>query len=150
MHMLDIEIGRSDWRGHACSLLLAAVDNFDVFYVKSDDAPDDAIDTFARSFRQGVRPGDMVGRTGLAELGVILPETGVPEAERLYGQLSSNVEWYFTISAGVACFPVHAANPQDLMNRARAALEAAQERGGHEVIHLDEALPGARGFRAVW
>ena len=93
MHMLDIEIRRSDWRGHPCSLVVAAVDGFDTFHLKSDDTPDEALGTFARAFHQVTRPGDMVGRTGPAELAVILPETGIPEAESLCHKLSSSVEW---------------------------------------------------------
>ena len=145
--MLESEIERSDWRGHACSLLMATIDNIESFNLKSEDAPEETLRTFTRITRQEMRPGDIIGRTGDSELALILPETDITQAEALGREILSGLEWYFTISVGVACFPVHAANGTSLLERVRAAMEAAVERGGNRVVHLDDTLPGANGSR---
>ena len=145
--MLQSEIERPDWRGHACSLLMATIDKIESLNLKSDDAPEEALRTFTRITRQEMRPGDIIGRTGESELALILPETDITQAEALGREILSVLEWYFTISVGVACIPVHAANGTSLLERVRAAMEAAVEHGGNRVVNLDDTLPGANGCR---
>ena len=147
---LEDELGRSAMRGHACTLLLASIDDFDTFDLRRDGASDEALRTVTRALRKQSRPGDTFGRTSEAELAAILPETGVAEARALAETLLSFVEWYFTVSVGLACFPVHGVTGADLMRTGRAALYEVGRRGGRAVGHLDDALPGVRGVRAVW
>ena len=142
-------MARSEWRGHPCSLLIVAVDGFESFHLKSDDAPGEVLDALVRELQEEIRPWDVVGRTGPAELSIMLPETGVPEVESLFDGLSERVAWYFTMSGGVACFPVHGAHVADLTDKATAALAKARDGGGNALVRPDEALPGVRGVRAV-
>ena len=148
--LLEAELGRSDWRGHACSVLIGQIDGFDVLQQKGDDTPTVILRAFAQEFQQHSRPGDIMGRSGEAELALILPETGIPDAEEVSRKILSGQAWHVTASVGVACFPVHAANSADLLGAARAAMEVAAQRGGNMVLHLDDALPGAREPRAVY
>ena len=148
--MLEDEVERSGMWGHACSLLIAAVDNFEPYALKGDDASDEVLRRFLGAMRQEVRPGDVIARIDEAELAVILADTAVPDAVALGKRVPSTVEWYFTISAGVACFPVHAANAADQLKAARAAMEAAKAQGGNTILHLDDTLPGVRGVRAIY
>ena len=146
--MLETEVGRSQWRGHACSVLVAQIDNFEPVLLKGGDAPEELLQSFLGAFQKQARPGDIVSRTGEAEVSAVLPETDVPDALNLGAVVLSAVQWYFTFSAGTACFPVDAASP-DLLARGRLAMESAIELGGNTVVHLDDHLPGARGLRAV-
>jgi diguanylate cyclase (GGDEF)-like protein len=148
--MLDTEIERSEWRGHPCSLLIAEMDNLGPLLAREDgQAIDESLKRFAHALRNETRPGDVMGRTAPLELAVIMPETGIPEAVEVGQEILSTVGRHYTISAGVACFPVHAANPKGLLDRAREALEAAKSQGGNAVVHLDDALPGVRGLRPI-
>ncbi len=146
---LDEELGRSEMRGHACTLLLAAIDDFEDFDLRRDGASDEALRWVAQSLRKVSRPGDTLGRTSQNELAAFLPETGIAEARTLAEALLSNVEWYFTVSVGLACFPAHGVTVDDLMRNGRAALSKVVRRGGRAVAHLDDVLSGVRGGRAL-
>ena len=147
--MLETEVGRSQWRGHACSVLVAQIDNFEPVLLGGGDAPEELLQSFLGAFQKQARPGDIVSRTGEAEVSAVLPETDVPEALNLGEIVLSAVQWYFTFSAGIACFPVDAATSPDLLARGRLAMESAIELGVNTVVHLDDHLPGAQGLRAV-
>ena len=76
MDTLEAEMARSEWRGHPCSLLIVAVDGFESFHLKSDDAPGEALDTLVRELQEEIRPGDVVGRTGHSRAEHYVPRNG--------------------------------------------------------------------------
>lgn len=130
--LLASEVGRSEWRGHMCTLLIAGINDLQTHIGRDGSgATDGMLQLLVRLLRQVMRPGDTMGRIGAAELGTILPETGLSQATQLGKQFLQNMDPYFTVSVGLACYPLHATNSVNLIKQAGAALEAARQRGGN-------------------
>jgi diguanylate cyclase (GGDEF)-like protein len=84
----------------------------------------------AEAIRQTLREADIACRLDDGSFAVILedtPENGaVWTVERIRRNLVSRFGTH-TMWAGVACYPAHAFSSEELLEQARAALEAAQE-----------------------
>ena len=129
--LVEKEVERSEWRGHVFSVLMAEIDNFhNYFDAEGRSVGDDVLKKFARLMKSEIRPGDIIGRSGEAEFAVILPETDLHNAQELAEQVRKKAEWTFTISTGIACYQRDASDAQSLLDKARAALQAAKASGG--------------------
>lgn len=135
-HILDAELERSKWRNRICSLMLASVDDLAALRI---EAAVKALERSLEAVSMFKGPGDTVGRINESELGVVLAEVGsegaIGFARRVMGR---NDE--FTLSVGVASFPEHAANAEDLAALARSALAASVSRGGNRVSAPQQRL----------
>ncbi len=89
------------------------------------------------------RPDDLVARVGGEEFVILLPETDTDGALRIADKLHASVASLavpsagigageVTVSVGVAVGPATTASPQDLFERADAALYAAKEGGRNQ------------------
>ncbi len=135
LELLHGEVGRSARRGHECSLLLSEIDRFAEANNKGGlSVGDELLKVFAGILKKESNPGDIIGRTDRAELGLILPETDRNEANLVAQSIRKKAEWSFTISVGVAAFPRDASNPEALFNTARQAMKAAKARGGNTIL----------------
>lgn len=85
----------------------------------------------------GVRDTDMVSRYGGDEFVVILPETSLDMARRVAERIREKIETHaftggrrlslrVTASFGIACFPMHAQSPQQLIAGADTAMYEAK------------------------
>lgn len=99
-----------------------------VFRPTNGGAPDE----FARAFKTYGRVSDAIGRTGSAEFAVFAPATDAPGAARLVERLADTVSRAVKApplqagySAAVATPTTPRISPQQLLARARAALDAA-------------------------
>lgn len=120
--------------------LVVAVIDLDHFKVVNDThghrAGDEALIRFATLLRDGTRGADTCGRLGGEEFVVVMPETGVAEAEVLLGRLRAACRQTplvpsglrLTFSAGVARFGPDD-TPETLLERADAALYRAKRAG---------------------
>jgi GGDEF domain-containing protein len=76
--------------------------------------------------RGEVSPGEVIGRTDRTEFSVILPETGLDDAQILGKRVRSRAEWTFAVSYTVAEFPTHGADAMALMKAAHSVLESTR------------------------
>lgn len=119
---------------------------FDLDYLKKindtygHSAGDDAIKAIARVLSNSSRSIDLAARYGGEEFCLLLPNTHLEEsvliAERIRNLINeAEVEGPGGISAsiGVANFPLHASEPDDLFERADEALYAAKQGGRNQV-----------------
>ena len=128
------EIGRSGLRGYVCSLVTLEIDHLESLVSDGQSAVEVQLpELLTRALKQLARAGDIIGRTEQAEFSLMLPETGRQEAEALGQEIRRKVAWRFTISAGVASFPMDALDSTSLIGTARAAMKTAQVRGGDAV-----------------
>src|SRR5207302_155204 len=87
--------------------------------------------------RDTLRESDTVCRLGVASFGVILEDTseagGVWAAERLRTALVRQRDALVRLAAGVAAYPTHALEADEVLSRARGALESARSSGSSRV-----------------
>jgi diguanylate cyclase (GGDEF)-like protein len=97
----------------------------------------DVIIAFADILRDTLRESDTVCRLGLTSFGVILEDTseagGVWAAERLRTALVRQRDALVRLAAGVAAYPTHALEADQVLDRARGALESARASGSSRV-----------------
>ncbi len=123
---------------------------FDLDYLKKindtygHSAGDDAIKAIARVLSNSSRSIDLPARYGGEEFCLLLPNTLLEEsvliAERIRKIINeTGIEGPGQISAsiGVANFPLHGSDPDDLFNRADEALYAAKQGGRNRVCVYD-------------
>jgi diguanylate cyclase (GGDEF)-like protein len=96
-----------------------------------------AVTTFADILRATLRESDTVCRLGFNEFGVVLEDTseagGVWAAERLRTALVRQGEPGVRLAAGVAAYPTHALDADEVMARAARALDSARASGSSRV-----------------
>jgi DNA-binding NtrC family response regulator len=88
------------------------------------DVVDRAIDRVAA----GLRPMDTIAEYGPDELAILVPEEGEAAAAALAGRLAERARGAGDVDVriGLAVFPVHGTQPDELVDRARGALRAAR------------------------
>lgn len=147
--VLDLEWRRSARLHTPMALAMVDIDCFKAYNdTYGHQRGDDCLRAVASGLADGlVRAGDVVGRYGGEEFGIILPGTGLAGAALVAEQLrlrieqlgiehrSSTVRPFVTISCGVASLlPVEGEDPRDLLHRADLALYRAKQRGRNRVV----------------
>lgn len=144
LHALEIELARSRRSGTPLSVAVADVD----FFKRINDryghgGGDEVLRALASIAGQSMRTGDLVGRLGGEEFGILMPDTDEMQAriacERLRGAVSgrkirlpSGEDVAVTLSTGVAL--LSAGDDRDrLVSRADLALYQAKEGGRNQV-----------------
>jgi diguanylate cyclase (GGDEF)-like protein/PAS domain S-box-containing protein len=131
--------------GHAVALLLIDLDRFkevnDTLGHRSGDA---LLQQIAQRFERATRQSDTVARLGGDEFAVLLPDvTSIEDAIACVHRLRGVIEAEFLVdglpmdidaSIGLAVYPDHAGDPQELLQHAEVAMYAAK------TTHLDYAI----------
>lgn len=132
------------------SLIIIDIDYFKKFNdTYGHQAGDAVLKQVAQTLKKNSRTTDIVCRYGGEEMSIILPNTNSQDAlynanrirqaieERPF-QLNATETGKVTISVGVATFPVHAENAQDLIEQADKGLYYAKEHGRNQVKCIKE------------
>lgn len=156
--MLEREIHRVRRKDAPLGIIMLDLDYFKHFNdAFGHEAGDTLLQTLANFWRSHIRREDIACRYGGEEFILILPEAsleitrkradflrrGVEELEVIYlGQNLGQV----TVSLGVAVFPLHGVNGEELVRAADAALYRAKEEGRNRVVAASRrSLLVARG-----
>lgn len=136
--------------GQAFSLIIIDIDYFKKFNdTYGHQAGDAVLKQVAQTLKKNSRTTDIVCRYGGEEMSIILPNTNAQDAlynanrirqaieERPF-QLNATESGNVTISVGVATFPNHAENAQDLIEQADKGLYYAKEHGRNQVKCIKE------------
>ncbi len=145
MHFLELEIKRSQRRGHSLGLMMIDLDHFkSINDSLGHFAGDQLLIEIANVIKGGIREVDLAARYGGEEFAVIMPYAGSEginkAAWRLHELISkfpysikNTFKQKVTASIGVALFPTHAESPQELIEKADKMLYKAKESGRNKV-----------------
>ena len=140
------------------SVLMLDLDHFKYFNDNfGHEVGDQVLQSFGHTLVATVRVSDLVARYGGEEFCVILIGTDLDGAketaekirvatERIdVSSLGAKAPQQITVSIGVAVYPDHGANPQDLLKKADQALYAAKTAGRNRVC-IAETTNGKEGI----
>lgn len=140
----DQELERSARFKRSVSLIILDLDDFKSINDNHGHLRGDSVlIELARRVRAEIRDIDLLARYGGEEFVLILPETdvegGLRTAQKIRAAIASEVfdgepPLPVTISAGLACFPDHGAEPQLLLRNADTALYEAKGAGKNQVV----------------
>jgi diguanylate cyclase (GGDEF)-like protein len=142
---LKAELIRAKRYKQPCSICMVAVDNLDNVVQQYGYLTGDALmRVVANVLRTTLRETDIPAKYSTEVFAITLPQTGPAAAaiaaERIrkrIGNQAITFNWQsfsVTASVGVASFPAHAENYDELIARSVEALEFALERGGDRVL----------------
>ncbi|MBX9690349.1 MAG: diguanylate cyclase [Candidatus Obscuribacterales bacterium] len=146
---LNYEIRRARRYSRPLSLILVAVDQYEVLSLKVGPAAKDAaVQAAARLLLACIRDVDIAGRCREDTFGIILPETAGPGAEIAAERIRTRMEAHrlpqpfdnlaITCSVAVAHFPNHGKEVEELFGNAVDALLWLIKRGGNSVMFAQE------------
>ncbi len=116
--LLENGVGRALRHGRGFSLLMLEISRVEGGARKLNGRIDEEPVRFCSSMlKDEASPGEVIGRTDQAEFAVILPETGLADAQLLAKRVRRKAEWTFGVSFSVAEFPTHAADAKALDGR---------------------------------
>ncbi len=144
METLAIEAARCLRYNHPFSLLMIDIDDFKQYNDGHGHlAGDEVLRGVAAVLRESLRAGDYAARYGGEEFLILLPETGLEDADRSAERIRSRVEERklgargnaagITVSVGVASFPENGNDPEDLISKADTAMYEAKRAGRNRV-----------------
>lgn len=134
---LDEQIEVSSKGGGKFSLIMYDLDHFKMVNDKFGHRTGDyALKRVCDVVMSNIRETDIVGRYGGEEFIVILPNTGISDAQHVAEKLRSKIEQEkildnrpITVSLGVAEFPLHGEWQDELVERVDQALYVAKHQG---------------------
>ncbi len=145
-HRFLMEALSSEWRratrmGRPFLLLLLDLDRFKFINDHYGHLEGDvALRRVGRLLEEHCRRSDVVARYGGDEFVILMVETALEQgrqlANKLRGILAADPllrQRGLTASFGIAAFPVHGATPEELLERADAAMYLSKRRGGNAV-----------------
>ncbi len=135
---LEQELRRAERQQGNVSVVALDVDKFkEVNDAYGHAAGDEGLRQLADVMREHLRPGDLCGRVGGDEFCLALTDADALEAERVIERLRQHImqteagpaRTRFTISAGIAQFPVHGLGRDEILNYADGAMYWAKTSG---------------------
>src|SRR5467141_2354550 len=142
---LSSELKRASRSGRAFSVVLIDLDKFKEVNDSLGHLEGDLVlARVGRLLEQKCRQSNVVARYGGDEFVILMPETGIEQAQVLAERLRLWVandpmleEHHITGSFGVASFPLHGFSMEDLIRVADAGMYVAKHAGGNQVSTSD-------------
>lgn len=142
---LDIEMQRAKRYGRVVSLLIISIDGAD----KSHDiVPKSFLLEFTRTVLDQARTVDITVTISSEEFALILPETPFDNAKLAAERIRKAIEEHtfeendgkkqITVSVGVASYPEHSSDTNELARRAEQSCSNAKAKGGNAVCTASE------------
>lgn len=133
---MEHEVARARRKQESVTLLQINIDDFGAINdTLGHDNGDRLLQQLAERLKNHVRQADTVARIGGDEFAVLMPDAAIDELEALQGQLQQALRRPYQIgdyslsietATGIAVFPDHADNTQELMQHADVALKRAK------------------------
>jgi len=141
---INEEMARAERNQHTMAILLCDLDHFKaVNDTRGHQVGDDILKAVAKSIRESTRGTDLVFRWGGDEFVVILAKTAregiLISAERIrkgINKISQQTDINLDMSVGVAIYPEHGGNRDDLIRLADRALYIAKKSG--DLLHIGD------------
>lgn len=153
-----LEALQSEWKrasrtGRPFSMVVLDLDKFkEVNDTMGHLEGDLVLARIGRLLEQKVRQSNVVARYGGDEFMILMPETGVEQAQILSERLRLWIatdpmlnERHVTGSFGVATFPLHGATVEDVMRVADEGMYISKRAGGNRVSTADQHATGGEG-----
>ncbi len=143
---LDRELHKAARHQQSVGVVMLDVDHFKIFNdTYGHDAGDVVLKEVALFLQDSIRVEDIACRFGGEEFTLILPGATLESAEKRAEELRRSIEsldvsyngqmlGHITISAGIANFPLHGSNAEQLVNAADHALYQAKETGRNRIV----------------
>jgi diguanylate cyclase (GGDEF)-like protein len=137
--LLELEVARAGRQGVALSIALFEVDHFEeIQRAGGNAAGDEVLRRVAQVFAESVRLVDTVARYGGDQFMILAPgPDGLIVTERLVrgvAALPPVGNKSITVSAGIASFPLDGRTPDELLEIAARAMQAASDAGGGRLV----------------
>ena len=149
---INEEIERARRYGNGMAVIIADIDHFKRLNDEFGHLlGDEVLRQVSSIFHQQVRKIDVVCRYGGEEFAILLTQTNEQQALTIAEKLRRQVQqWQFpgvprtiTVSAGVAAFPTHGRNRDDIVRAADRGLYAAKQDGRNRVCMINAAQAAA-------
>ncbi len=142
---LPAEYNRAERHGHTIAFLLMDMDHFkEINDTYGHQAGDQALREVAKLILSHIRKSDIACRYGGEEFMLILPETDAQDALRKAEDLREEISgtqmefhgrnFRITVSIGIAIYPDHGVNNDQILSRADESLYQAKKSGRNKVI----------------
>ncbi len=140
---LGEELNRARREGYPVSVVALDIDEFKTINDEFGHASgDESLRLVARAMSSELRPGDVCGRVGGDEFAIGIVRTGAEAAEVIVERIRSTVRAVsevsrtgrVTLSAGIAEFPTHAQQRDDLLHLADGAMYWAKTDGKNRSV----------------
>lgn len=148
-HGFDVMLAREERRGGVLSLLFCDIDHFKMINDNyGHPFGDQVLREVAGILRRAVRSVDLAARYGGEEFALVLEGSGGQGAFKMAERIRQEIEKMVipgeqgpvrvTLSLGVAVFPEHGKDKEQLISRADQALYRAKEQGRNRVVIWEE------------
>ncbi len=157
MEALSVEWRRATRTGRSFSVLLMDLDHFKEVNDRHGHLEGDVVlRRVGRLLEEHCRRSDVVARYGGDEFVLLMPETELDQARQLANKLRALIagdpllrQRNITASFGIAVFPAHGTTPEEILERADAAMYLSKRRGGNAVSSAQRLVVAPAGAPAA-